>query len=770
MIRTNRLRGASVAALTLSLAASAAAQQSLPTIDIGSARHTRRDARPASRPVAGTALPAAAGALPAEASELKFEDRPGSAQYGAGPGGRFTGYTPDFKTAATTTKDKLSILQTPGSIKVVPRQLLDDKQAITVEDALVGNVAGVQSTSVFYDQFVIRGFPLSSLTLRNNLRVYNFYAHLQTQNLQSIEVLKGPVSLFYGRFEPGGIINLVPKRPLDTPYFSIQEQVGSWSLTRTTVDATGPITADKNWLYRLNLTYNHTDSFRNFVTSQDVQIAPSISWRPSENFRFNLDGEYQNSIWVTDLSPIPAVRDRPARIPINRYMGDPAVQSNPTRQERYFAGFDWTWDITKNWSLTNRFAYASVDFHDRWTTTDSINGNTGVIARHVFDGVLPDRQSLATNLDLNGTFDTGPLQHKVTFGGDYLRTRETTFGYEGNIAAVGAMNIYAPYYSAFPYGLPPQSSYNFFSHQDLSGIYAQDYVSFLDDKVHLLFGGRRDWVSIENGASSQMLEVARLPYNALVTGEGSRSSYDKAWSPRLGAVVQPAPWLSFYFNYSRSFGATNGVPVPGRPLFPPQKGLQYEAGMKAEFLDGRLTATAAYFDIFKSGLVQSVPGSQFVQPVGLVRSVGAELEVAGRIDENWSVNATYSHTNARIVQDLTGQQGNRLQNAPFHDGSVWVKYDASGDLRGLSLGAGVQAVGARQGDNSSTFRLPGYATVNAMAMYRWQPTSLPMVKNLSLQLNVRNLLDEVYYTGANSRTQIMPGAPRTFLFSMRAEF
>jgi iron complex outermembrane receptor protein len=746
MFRSALLRGASAGALAFVLPSSSVfSQETLPTIDIN------------------------AEAPPAVRGRAASGEKPTSSQNGAGLGGRFTGYTPDFNRAAASTKDQIPILQNPVSIKVVPRQLLDDKQAITVEDALVGNVAGVQSTSVFYDQFVIRGFPVTALTLRNNLRVYNFYAHLQTQNLQSIEVLKGPVSLFYGRFEPGGIVNLVPKRPLEVPYFSIQQQVGSWSLARTTVDATGPITADKTWLYRVNLTYNHSDSFRNFVTTQDIQIAPTLTYHPTENFRFNLDGEYQNSIWVTDLSPIPALGNRPARIPVSRYMGEPGVQLNPSRQERYFAGFDWIYDINKNWSLTNRFAFASVDFRDRWTITDSVN-NAGVINRHIFDGILPDRQSIATNLDLNGNFDTGPLNHKLTVGGDYLRTRETTFGYEGPVPAAGPMNIYAPYYYFLPYLKPSGDTYNFFSRQNLTGVYAQDYVSFFDDKVHLLFGGRHDWVDIMNGYSSQSLNVARLPYNALLSGEGAREAYDKAWSPRLGAVVQPAPWISLYFNYSRSFGATGALPVPGRPLFSPQKGLQYEAGVKAEFFDGRLTATASYFDIFKSGLVQSVPGTQFAQPVGLVRSTGAELEVAGRLNENWSVNATYAHTNARIVQDLTGQQGNRLQNAPFHDGSVWLKYDADGDFRGLSLGAGVQAVGARQGDNNSSFRLPSYALVNAMAMYRFQPAMFPMVKNLSFQLNVRNLLDETYYTGANSRTQIMPGAPRTFIFSMRAEF
>ena len=182
-------------------------------------------------------------------------------------------------------------------------------------------------------------------------------------------------------------------------------------------------------------------------------------------------------------------------------------------------------------------------------------------------------------------------------------------------------------------------------------------MSFLDGKLHLLFGGRHDWVAIRNGYSSQSIEIARMPYNIL-PGEGSRDGYDTAWSPRLGAVVQPEPWLSFYFSYSRSFGATNALPTPGQPLFAPQKGLQYEAGAKAEFLDGRLTATGAYFDIYKSGVVQTIAGTQFSQPVGLVRSAGVEFELAGRHRRQLERDG-----NLRVTQCAHRQDQNRASRA-----------------------------------------------------------------------------------------------------------
>jgi iron complex outermembrane receptor protein len=686
-----------------------------------------------------------------------------------GPGGRFTGYSTDLSKPAVSTKSKIPLLQNPVSVSVVPRELMDDQQAVSLQDALLGNVSGVQSVGNFYDQFIIRGFPVGALTYRNSLRMFNYFARIQTANIQSIEVLKGPASLLFGQIEPGGLINLVVKRPLAVPYLSLQEQAGSWGTTRTTVDATGPLTDDKTWLYRVNASYLHSDSFRDFVTNQDVFVAPTISYRPIEQFRLNIDGEYQNTIWVTDRSPIPAVGRRPAQVPISRYFGSPAVtKANPSREEREFIGYDWTFDITPNWSLTNRFGFANINFKDRFVSVSAVNDLTGIAQRNVFDGILPSRQTTAANLDLNGQFDTGPFNHKVLLGTDYLVFREYVGGYEGPSPVAGPINIYAPTYD-FSGFVNPGNNYFYGGPTTQKGIYAQDFVSFADDTLHLLFGGRYDWLEQIGGQSFTSQEEARGPFDA-ATGTGRRIAFDKAFSPRLGAVVQPAPWLSFYGSFSQSFGASNALPAPGNPIFPPQKGIQYERGAKAELLDGRLIATLSFYDITKSNVVQLIPGTIFSRPVGLVESKGAELEVSGRIDQNWSLIGTYAYDNARITQDFTGQQGNRLANVPFNAGSIWVKYDADGNFRGLSLGGGIQSVGARLGDNRNSVVLPAYTIANAMVMYRLPTSIVPWMKALTLQLNVRNLFDTTYYLSAADRFSIVPGAPRTFLASIRAEF
>jgi iron complex outermembrane receptor protein len=718
--------------------------------------------------------PAASGgvtSLPPVDVNGEGSEAPGNSVGGSGLGGRFTGYTVDIESPAVATKCDIPILQTPSSIQVVPRQLIDDQQAISVQDAIVGNVSGVQpSNDPYYDSFTIRGFQNPSI-FRNDLLGPDL-VHIETANLQSIEILKGPAAMLFGRLEPGGIVNLVVKRPLEAPYYSIQEQAGSWGLTRTTVDASGPLTEDKTWLYRINLDFTHADSFRDFVTTQDGFVAPTITYHPIEQFRFNLDGEYQNRIFVGDLtqgSGIPAIGNRPANIPISRYLQDPALTAtNPSRLQMGFIGYDWTFDITKDWSVTNRFSYYDLSYAERLAYYDSVDELTGFIQRGDWD-INAHRTYLGSNLDLKGKFETGPFNHDVLIGTDYFTETNHDVGVSGDTPTVGPINMFFPTYSFTGYIKPP-NNFNYAFQQSWEGVYAQDMISFADDKLHLLIGGRYDWAEYGNGFSPTSFNEATGPFDP-ATGNGFQNSFDKAFSPRVGAVVQPTPWLSFYGDYVKSFGATNGLPIPGQQPFAPEIATQWEGGAKAEFFDKRLTATVAFYDIVKTNIVQSIPGTVFSTIAGVVESKGAEFDIAGRIDENWSLIGSYSFDDARFTQSVIGNQGDRLQNVPLNSGNIWVKYDVLGDFRGLSLGGGLNIVGARQGDNANDFQLPAYTLVNAMVMYRLQPNVLPSwVKNATVQLNVKNLFNTIYYTASADRFSIYPGAPRTFLASLRAEF
>jgi iron complex outermembrane receptor protein len=335
---------------------------------------------------------------------------------GGGLGERFTGYSPDLNKPAAASKSNIPLIQAPYSIQVVPREVMDDQQASSLRDALLNNVSSVAVGYQFYNQFIIRGFDVGANIYRDNLRqiaVTNF----ETANLQAIEVLKGPAAMLFGRIEPGGLVDLVTKRPLLVFYYSVQEQAGSYGLTRTTIDVTGPLTEDKTLAYRFNGAYLHSDSFVNFVNNQNVVVAPTIGYQPIEQFRLNISAEYQNTFFIDtgDLGVV-AIGNRPANIPISRYLMDPAVTlAHPNRQERGFIGYDWTFDISNNWSLTNRFGYSTADYNQALTDVSSVDQAIGDATRTLWY-TFQNREIVSANLDLNGRLETGPLKHQILIG------------------------------------------------------------------------------------------------------------------------------------------------------------------------------------------------------------------------------------------------------------------------------------------------------------------------------------------------------------------
>jgi iron complex outermembrane receptor protein len=725
-------RGVSAGALVLALVSLAHAQEALPTIDIAA-----ESGRGQSGNVSGEA--------------------------GGGPGGRLTGYRADH--AKTTLKTDTPLLKTPMSVQVVTREVMDDRQVIDVKDAVIENVSGVSLGYQYYDNFVIRGFNAGNQFFRNGLRQPQA-TNLETANLQSIEILKGPAAMLFGRVEPGGIVNLVPKRPQTTPYYSIQQQAGLFGLTRTTLDATGPLTEDKSLAYRLNVSYLDRDSFRDFVSRDNFLVSPTISWSPDESFTLNVDGEFQRATWVDDSgdSAIPAVGNRPANIPISRYLEDPAITTRSrNNQIRSLFAYDWTFRFEKDWSVTNRFAYSHSSYRQAIPYIASFDETTGVVTHGLWNMTDMKREALSTNVDLQGKVMTGPVTHKLLAGFDYYRFEGQSGGLCCDNPFSNPINIYAPVYSGSGIGAYVD---NYFgrSRDRWTGLYLQDQISFLDDRVHILLGGRHDWAETGSKTSSTSFADADARRVTIPTS---------ANSPRVGLLVQPLPWLSIYGNYTRSYGASNGV--TGNLPLPPQVGVQFEGGAKAELLDGGLTATFAYFDVTKTNITRPIPGTTFVRPIGEANSHGVEFDLNGRLDENWSVIATFSHMDARFTRDQDragtgGLTGKLLASVPRNAANLWLKYQADGEWQGLTLGGGVVYVDKRPGDDANTFELPAYARVDGLASYKFKADWAPGAPDLTLQFNIKNLLGTTYYESSSSRLSIVPGAPRWFLASIRAEF
>jgi iron complex outermembrane receptor protein len=232
-------------------------------------------------------------------------------------------------------------------------------------------------------------------------------------------------------------------------------------------------------------------------------------------------------------------------------------------------------------------------------------------------------------------------------------------------------------------------------------------------------------------------------------------------------LYQPWEWLSLYGNYVESLGAANTAVDANGSALQPETAEQYEVGFKTEFFDQRLLTNVAFYNLTKQNMAVAMIGTPFSQAIGEARSRGVEIDVTGQATDGLSLIATYAYTDATILKG--DNVGNRLWNVPRNAGSLWAKYDLQQEaLRGLTVGAGAYFQSQREGDTANTFELPGYGRIDALVRYR-----LPIAKaQATLQFNVENLLDHRYYTSSvgYSPTFINPGAPRTFMGSVKVEF
>lgn len=661
--------------------------------------------------------------------------------------------------AATSSKTDTPLLETPFSIQVVPRELIDDQQAFTIREA-IRNVSGVTQAGYGYYDFVqIRGFENGyAANFRNNLQL-QAVAGFDMALVDRIEVVKGPASMLFGRIEPGGLVNMVTLRPQATASASLQQQFGSYGLLRTVGDATGPLDAQGQWLYRLTGAYTEANSFMDYVQQRNAVGAASLTWQPSPAFVLNLAFEAQNYRFVdTSDIGIPPIGDRAAPVARHSFFGDPVSQEIPNQQKRTLLAFDWTWQIDAQWSLTQR---AHWDRRSEQQLTLWSNGFDGVsmLDRGLWY-VHPERQTLATNLDLVGDLSYAGVRHRILVGADWFQFTSDWTGFSGTTPLVPPVDIWAPAYGISAdaiRSLPPNFFYSTDDHW--TGLYVQDQMSF-GGGWELLVGGRYDIASTGYGEAGTSLADARAALELQT---------DHAFSPRLGLLYRLAPTASLYASYAKSFGANNGRTASGE-LLPAEQAQQVELGYKHEAADGSFSVTAAVYQIVKNNLLTadlSTPEPDDQTTIGAVRHRGFEVDLLGRVTPHVNIAASYSYIDSRITQDNDGLRGNRLANVPANAGSVWARFDqVPGGATGWQAGLGVFAQGQRQADNANSWQLPGYARVDAMLRYR-----LPVAgTRLAAQLNVENLLDRTYIDrGGSGGAGAKYGQPRAVVATLSLE-
>lgn len=651
--------------------------------------------------------------------------------------------------ATTATRTDTPLRDTPQSIQVIPREVLKDQQVTRLTDAL-RNVSGVVQTGGFggtTDQLNIRGFDAYDI-LSDGFQVIPGFT--ETANVEQIEVLKGPASILYGQISPGGIVNLVTKKPLREPYFAADLSIGSFSFYRPTIDISGPLTSDKTLLYRLNIAYENSGSFRDFVNSERFFISPVFDWKISDrtNLSINLNYTYDNRTFDRGIV---AFGGGVGDIPISRFLGEP---DDSSEVKTFGVGYRLEHRFSENLTLRNAFQFSSDDSLNYRAEPLGLDEATGEISRNYrSNDTYAETYSLQT--DVVGKFATGSVQHTLLFGFDLSRQTSDFTRRQLLAGLTPSINVFNPIYSFLsPSALADPTTRGGFTDintTDELGIFLQNQVAF-SDNLKLLVGGRFDIIDGSNFFQS-----------ANSTSGSNSSSYNEAFSPRIGIVYQPIQPISLYASYSRSFQPNFGQRADGS-LLEPERGTQYEVGIKAD-LNNRLSATLAAYEITKTNIATPDPNDpDFSIPIGEQRNRGIELDIAGEISPGWKIFASYGYTDAKITQSNDLPVGAAAALVPEHKASLWTTYQIQqGNLQGLGFGLGLFYVAERPSYLGDNYVLPSYFRTDAAIFYKRD--------NWKAAINIKNLFDVTYFDSINyGRVSVVPGVPLTVVGSFSINF
>jgi iron complex outermembrane recepter protein len=647
--------------------------------------------------------------------------------------------------ATTGTKTDTPTMETPLSVQVVPQQILQDQQVIRLEQAL-RNVSGVVSTQTsnggLDDEFTIRGFNTQT-QFRNGIRLdFNVAAGTrQMANVESVEVLKGPAAILYGRLEPGGAVNVVTKRPLAEEQYSVSQQVGTDDLFRTAIDTTGPLNASRTLRYRVNMSYESSGSDLQFVNARQLFFAPTLEWIAGPRTDVRMEVEFRRGSTGLGYQYLPYANGQFVWLPRTQSI----AEASPSHESEVVTALNWSHRFSDAWSLDQQVFLRRTKEDGDHTYVWDYDLTAGEAYRYRYISSAADDLT-ATVLDLTGHLHTGKLRHTLLVGGDFYQgdwaDKRAMAGLDTDFNFIGStIDLFHPVHPGTPPAgeLVPLRVGGYKDVTNSIGLYMQDQVEW-PHGVHLLAGYRYSRVH-DNTHSRGADDFGFPPYSEVYS--------DHATTPRLAALWRPRDWLSLYANYVENFGANNGRSYDGTPL-PPQSGQQKEVGIKTEFFGGRLRAELALYDLVKQNVPAMDPlheGYQIV--IGAVRSRGPEVDLRGELLPGLNVVLTYAYQDVFVSRsnDVPGSPiaGSRLMNVPRNTGSAWASYEVTGgSLKGFKVGGGI-SLQDQSVNYGNSYLTPGSALVSLMAGYgtRWNNYKV------SAQLNIDNLLDQKTVTSAN---------------------
>jgi len=653
------------------------------------------------------------------------------------------------KASSSTLKSDLPLNETAQSVTVVTREQMNARGVQSLTDALQG-VAGV--VSGYYgrrgwDDFIIRGQRATESVYVDGLRVeMDARVAQETFGAERIEVLKGPASVNFGLVQPGGMVNMVSKRPRAEAFTEVALTGGSDNFRQFTFDFGRPLSDTGRSAVRINGLMLNSDDPTDFVYYKNRWIAPSMSLDLGTRTDFTILTSFQTREYVRQqgLPVRGSVLPNPnGRVDRSLFIGEPGFGPYEASQARIGYALEHRFD--SGWTLRQNFRWQDYDMDGRLVAVagSGLQANNRLLNRQ---GTLQDFRGHGYGLDthLTRAFDIGTMRHTVLAGVDtnHHAKRETT-----TRCTVAALNVYTPVYGAtVNCGSTPLTDLD--ETIRYTGVYLRDQVR-LTDRLNASVTLRRDWASVD---STNVLTGTSITDENYATTTGS-----------AGLIYEVIDGVSPYVSYAESFLPQGGYSVSGQAV-KPESGKQTEVGVKFSFAQGRIQATVAHFDLER----QDVRASDASNPgfyilIGEQRTRGYELELLADLRNGWNLSAAYANTDGEVVRDVnTANIGKPLDNVPRHSASLWAQYRVrSGALTGLGLGAGLRYESEKQG-YSFAYTIPDYTVFDASVSYIGQGYRLSLI--------AKNLFDRDYFAGGLNNNVIPLGDPRRVLASVTLDF
>ena len=627
----------------------------------------------------------------------------------------------------TGAKTDTPLLETPQSISVITRDQMNQQDVHTLNQA-VRYTSGVApetrgGVATRYDLLTIRGF--SADTYLNGLKLLdnNWYAAPQIDPylLERIDVLKGPASILYGSAQAGGLINQVSRMPTDTPVHELGFEFGNYAHLQSTFDFGGPIDKDGQWLYRLTGIGFRENGQVSGTKSERLAVAPAITWRPDADTSLTFLGLYQHDPHATSYGGVPpqgTVLYNPyGQLPSNFYDGDYNFEKFDRTQVSlgymFNKRFDDTWTVRMNgrWFHIN-LDYASVYANGLDTDNRTLFRGTAA-SRERSDQVTLDNQAEAR-------LTTGPIQHTLLAGFDFQHLDSSL---NQGFSTAPSLDILAPNHNML-ITQPDRSDKTVVGNQ--YGLYLQDQLKL--GGFILTLSGREDF--FDSDQANQTLGTRSKQSENAFTGRAALSYvFDSGIAP--------------YVSYAESFTPIYGSNAAG-DAFKPERGKQYEVGVKYQPPGTNALLTGAVFDLTRQNLLTSDPVNpgNSVQS-GEARSRGFELEARASLAQGLNLIGAYTYLDTIYTKDSSGLENKHLAAVPNHLVSGWAYYTVpSGRFEGVGLGTGVRYIGPSY-SSDNTFKVPGVALVDMTVRYDLG-NAVPKLRGAEIYANASNLLDAKY--------------------------